>query len=46
MGEFDYVIINDHLEKALEDMRAIVRASRLSYAAQQHRHASLFARLI
>jgi len=46
VGEFDYVIINDRLEQALEELRAIVRASRLRLAAQRVRHAALFARLI
>jgi len=44
--EFDYVIINDQLDQALDDLRAVVRASRLSLAAQRARHAALFARLI
>ena len=42
-GEFDYVIINDILEQALDDLRAVVRASRLTVAAQRARHADLFA---
>jgi guanylate kinase len=46
VGEFDYVIINDQLEQALDDLRAVVRASRLSLATQRARHAALFARLI
>ncbi len=46
VGEFDYVIINDQLESALEDLLAVVRASRLSLAAQRARHAALFARMI
>jgi len=46
VGEFDYVIINDRLEQALEELRAVVRASRLRLAAQRVRHAALFARLI
>ncbi|HEX6736529.1 MAG TPA: guanylate kinase, partial [Azonexus sp.] len=46
VGEFDYVIINDQLEQALDDLRAVVRASRLSFAAQRVRHSALFARLI
>lgn len=46
VGEFDYVIINDQLEQALDDLRAVVRASRLSLVAQRARHAELFARLI
>jgi guanylate kinase len=45
VGEFDYVIINDRLEQALDDLRSIVRASRLSLGAQRARHAALFARL-
>ncbi|QRM17898.1 guanylate kinase [Dechloromonas sp. TW-R-39-2] len=45
VGEFDYVIINDRLEQALDDLRAIVRASRLSLGAQRARHAALFARM-
>jgi len=44
--EFDYVIINDQLTQALDDLRAVVRASRLSLGAQRARHAALFARLI
>mgnify|MGYP006171632557 CR=1 FL=1 len=46
VGEFDYVIINDSLEQALDDLRAVVRASRLNLNAQRARHAALFARLI
>ncbi|MBL8420225.1 MAG: guanylate kinase [Dechloromonas sp.] len=46
VGEFDYVIINASIEQALDDLRAVVRASRLSLAAQRARHASLFAQLI
>ena len=45
VGEFDYVIINDQLAQALDDLRAVVRASRLSLAAQRARHAALFARM-
>jgi guanylate kinase len=46
VGEFDYVIINDQLAQALDDLRAVVRASRLSFGAQRARHAPLFERLI
>ncbi|MFN4324636.1 MAG: guanylate kinase [Azonexus sp.] len=46
VGEFDYVIINDQLAQALEDLLAVVRASRLSFGAQRVRHAALFERLI
>lgn len=46
VGEFDYVIINDQLEQALDDLRAVVRASRLSFGVQRVRHAALFERMI
>lgn len=46
VGEFDYVIINDQLAQALEELRAVVRASRLSFGGQRVRHAALFERLI
>jgi guanylate kinase len=46
VGEFDYVIINDQLAQALDDLRAVVRASRLSFGAQRARHAALFQRMI
>ena len=46
VGEFDYVIINDSLEQALDDLRAVVRASRLNLNAQRASHAALFARMI
>jgi len=45
-GEFDYVIINDQLDQSLEDLRAVVRSSRLAFSAQRVRHAALFDRLI
>ena len=46
VGEFDYVNINDQLARALDDLRAVVRASRLSFGAQRVRHAALFQRMI
>jgi guanylate kinase len=46
VGEFDYVIINDQLAQALDELRAVVRASRLSFGVQRVRHAALFERLI
>lgn len=46
VGEFDYVIINDDLNQALEDLCAVARASRLRLRAQRARHAGLFSRLI
>lgn len=46
VGEFDYVIINEVLERALADLRSVLQASRLRLAAQRVRHSALFARLI
>lgn len=46
VGEFGYVIINDQLPEALEDLCAVVRAARLALGSQRERHADLFARLI
>ncbi|MGZ3182412.1 MAG: guanylate kinase [Telluria sp.] len=43
--EFDYVIINENFNVALEEMRAIVRATRCRFAQQMARNASLFAQL-
>ena len=39
--EFDYVIINDKLQRALVDLLSVVHASRLRLAAQRDRHADL-----
>ncbi len=44
--EFDYVIINDDLQRALHDLLAIVRAMRLRYPVQCRRHAVLFATML
>ena len=46
VGEFDYAIINDSLERALADLRSVVRASSLRCDVQRLRHADLFSRLI
>ncbi len=43
--EFDYVIINEDLDKALGQLTAIVTATRLRYASQAARHHALFAQL-
>ena len=42
---FDYVIINQQFAAAVDDLAAIVRASRLRAAPQQTRHAALIASL-
>ena len=44
-GEFDYVIINHEFASAVEDLRAIVRASRLRGAQQRVRHRALLEQL-
>lgn len=46
VGEFDYVIINDCLDQALDDLTAIVHASRLRLEVQRAEHTELFSRLI
>jgi guanylate kinase len=45
-GEFDYVIINQEFASALDDLSAIVRASRLRIAQQRVRYKALLAQLI
>jgi guanylate kinase len=45
-AEFDYVIINQHFAAAVDDLAAIVRASRLRAAPQQTRHKALIASLL
>lgn len=43
--EFDYVTINDNFDVALQDLLAIVRASRLKTQSQLQRHAALVQKL-
>lgn len=45
VGEFDYVIINDDFNTALQDLLAAVRAQRLKVAVQLERHGDLIASL-
>ncbi len=45
-GEFDYVIINQDFATALDDVAAIVRASRLRAAPQMGRHRALLEALL
>ena len=45
-GEFDYVIINQDFATALDDLAAIVRASRLRAGSQLARHDALMASLV
>lgn len=42
VGEFDFVIINNDLQEALEDLCAAVRASRQRFARQAARHPEVF----
>ena len=46
VDEFDYVIINDDLQRALGNLISVVSASRLQYKTQRQRHAALFATLL
>jgi guanylate kinase len=42
VAEFDYVIINNEIDAALDDLVAVVRAARLRYANQHLRHLQYF----
>jgi guanylate kinase len=44
--EFDFIVVNDRFEAALEQMQAIVRAVRLRAPVQCARHAALIAELL
>lgn len=46
VGEFAYAIINSDLELAYADLKAVVRAVRLTLPVQQARHPDLFAALL
>jgi guanylate kinase len=46
VGEFDFVIINNNLQEALEDLAAAVRASRLGFERQRARHPDTFRYLL
>jgi guanylate kinase len=43
VNEFDYVIINNKLPEALEDLQTVVRSVRLRTTSQLDRHRALFA---
>jgi guanylate kinase len=45
-GEFDYVIVNEHFDTAVDEMCAIFAASRLRREVQATRHAGLIAALL
>ena len=44
--EFDYVIVNEHFDAAVSELRAIFQAQRLKLDAQQQRHAALIKALL
>ncbi|MBU6248789.1 MAG: guanylate kinase [Xanthomonadaceae bacterium] len=44
--EFDYIVVNDRFEDALDDLQAIVRAVRLRSRLQWDRHAALIEALL
>ena len=45
VAEYDYVIINDRLDKALQDLKCIVQAERLKITKQLSRHQGLMTQL-
>jgi guanylate kinase len=45
VNEYDYVIINDELDRALEDLKCIVQAERLKMTKQLIRYRNLLTRL-
>ena len=44
--EFDFIIVNDNFDTALDDLQAIVRATRQRAALQLHRHETLIEELL
>ncbi|MCE7762054.1 guanylate kinase [Pseudomonas putida] len=44
--EYDYLIINDDFDVALEDLKAVFRSNRLVLKKQQQRHAALLKQMI
>jgi guanylate kinase len=44
--EYEFVIVNDDFERALQDLRAIILAERLKLKHQRLRHAVLIDELI
>ncbi|WP_028449536.1 MULTISPECIES: guanylate kinase [Chitinibacter] len=45
VDEFDYVIVNEHIDDAVRDIVAVVRAQRLTLARQSARHTGLISSL-
>ena len=46
LNEFEYVVINDDLDRALHDLRAILEANRLLARRQAVKHAQLIANFV
>lgn len=44
--EYDYLVINDDFQHALDDLKAIFRANQLGQTTQQQRHAGLLSELL
>lgn len=44
--EFDYVIVNEHFDAAVSELRAIFQAQRLKRDVQKQRHAGLIGQLL
>lgn len=44
--EYDYVVVNDDFATALDDLKAIFRANRLSQTRQQQQYSQLFEQLL
>ncbi|WP_035055862.1 guanylate kinase [Andreprevotia chitinilytica] len=45
VDEFDYVIVNEHIDEAVRDIVSVVRAERLKLPRQSARHTALIASL-
>ena len=45
-SEFDYLIVNEHFDAAVSELRAIFQAQRLKQDAQQQRYATLIGHLL
>ena len=45
-AEFDYLVVNDDVEEALADLRAVIRAERLRHAKQALRRQALLGELL
>ncbi|GAB3263377.1 guanylate kinase [Chitinimonas naiadis] len=45
LSEFNYVIVNEHIDQSVRDIIGIVRAERCQVAAQSERHQALIASL-